>query len=156
MAIYIRPADTRPDPTLIGWILLGPIKNKIGSGFYQKSGLKPGLGLSYFEITKKPLIYIIVNLNPPTSHFNLRLTRSISLSLKSTHKSTLSPTLNLTAHRLTLKYHHDAAQALCLSPLVPYPTVIVALFSIVPSPLDATISPCEPPSEVAPSLSLAQ
>ena len=37
MAIYIRPADTRPGPTLMGRILPGPIKNRVGYGFFKKN-----------------------------------------------------------------------------------------------------------------------
>ena len=105
-------------------------------------------------------MYIIVNPNPSTSHFSSRLTHLIPLSLtqllKSTHKSTLSLTLNLTTHTLTLKHRRGTAQALCLSPLVPFPTVTTTLFSTILSPLDATTSHREPSTEVAPSLSLTQ
>ena len=36
MAIYTRPADTRPGPTLIGRILPGPINYRVGYGFKKK------------------------------------------------------------------------------------------------------------------------
>ena len=41
MTIYIRPADTRFGPTLMGRILPGPIKNRVGYGFKKK---KPEVG----------------------------------------------------------------------------------------------------------------
>ncbi|KAL0001837.1 hypothetical protein SO802_015618 [Lithocarpus litseifolius] len=64
------------------------------------------------------------------------------------------------AHTLTLKHRRDAAQALCLSPPDPSPSVTASPVPIcaVPSPLDAITScrRCEPPSEATSSLSLAQ
>ena len=36
MAIYIWPADTRPGPTLMGRILPGPLRNRVGYGFIKK------------------------------------------------------------------------------------------------------------------------
>ena len=33
MAISTRPVDTRLDPTLMGWVLPGPIRNRVGYGF---------------------------------------------------------------------------------------------------------------------------
>ena len=34
MAIFARPAGTRPGPTLMGWILLSLIRNRVGYGFF--------------------------------------------------------------------------------------------------------------------------
>ena len=41
MAIFARPAGTRSGPTLIGRILPGPIRNRVGYGFLKK---KPEAG----------------------------------------------------------------------------------------------------------------
>ena len=43
MAIQAQPVDTQPDSTLMGRILLGPIKNRVGYGFKTKK-LETGLG----------------------------------------------------------------------------------------------------------------
>ena len=37
MAIFTRSADTRPGPTLMGWILTGPFRNRVGYGFLKKN-----------------------------------------------------------------------------------------------------------------------
>ena len=71
MAIFAQPADIRPSPTLMGRVLPGPIKNRVGFGFLKK---KPEAGLGFYKnptrtrtqpdplktkITKKhPSIYI--------------------------------------------------------------------------------------------------
>ena len=57
MAIIARPADTRPGPTLMGQILPGPIKNRVGFGFLVKPGpnlnsTRPGYKIR--ELQKKP------------------------------------------------------------------------------------------------------
>ena len=38
----VRPAGTQPGPTLMGWVLPGLIKNRIGFGFLKK--LEAGSG----------------------------------------------------------------------------------------------------------------
>ena len=44
MAIFARPADTRPGPTLMGRVLPGPIKNRVGYGFKKKKKTRNGSG----------------------------------------------------------------------------------------------------------------
>ena len=44
MAIYIRLADIQPSPTLMGWILLGPINYRVGYDLKKK---KPEAGLGF-------------------------------------------------------------------------------------------------------------
>ena len=46
MAIFARPADTRPDPTLMGRILPGPFRNRVGYGFKKK---KPETGPGFIK-----------------------------------------------------------------------------------------------------------
>ena len=75
MAIFARPVDTWPSPTLMGRVLPGPIKNRIEFGFLKKKNPKrSGSGSGFYknltrtwtqpdplktEITKKnPNIYI--------------------------------------------------------------------------------------------------
>ena len=55
MAIQARPAGTRPNPTLMGRVLSGPIKDRVGYGFKTKkirSGF--GSGLGFDETRPKP------------------------------------------------------------------------------------------------------
>ena len=51
----------------------------VGSRFYQKLSPKPGPNLDSDPVTlklqKNPYIYIVVNPNPPISHFSSRLTQ---------------------------------------------------------------------------------
>ena len=42
MAIFARPADTRPGPTLMGRILPGPFRNRVGYGLKKKPETGPG------------------------------------------------------------------------------------------------------------------
>ena len=42
MAIFARPAGTWPGPTLMGWVLPGPIRNRVGYGFKKKPEAGPG------------------------------------------------------------------------------------------------------------------
>ena len=80
MAIAARPASTQPDLTLMGWVLLGPIKNRVGyglkiikkikrvqleSGFYQKPSSKPNstLNLVTLKLLKTLYIYIYIVIN---------------------------------------------------------------------------------------------
>ena len=63
MVIFARPADIRSSPILMGWVLPGPIKNRIGFGFKKKK-LKLGSGFGNLNpvisyITKIP-IYIYI------------------------------------------------------------------------------------------------
>ena len=52
MAIFARPADTRPGPTLMGRILPGPFRNRVGYGFKKK---KPEMGPGRVRVLlKKP------------------------------------------------------------------------------------------------------
>ena len=49
MAILAQPVDTRSGPTLMGWILPGPIRNRVEYGFKKKkknprNGSESGLG----------------------------------------------------------------------------------------------------------------
>ena len=49
MAIFALPADTRPGPTLMGRVLPGPIKNRVGYGFKKK---KPETGPDFIKKTQ--------------------------------------------------------------------------------------------------------
>ena len=40
MAIFAWPAGTRPNPTLMGRVLPGPIRNRVGYGFKKKKNPK--------------------------------------------------------------------------------------------------------------------
>ena len=48
MAIFARLADTQPNSTLMGRILPGPIKNRVGFGFLKKKTPKRVLVRSGF------------------------------------------------------------------------------------------------------------
>ena len=55
MAIFARPADTRPGPTLMGRILPGPFRKRVGYGFFKKKKKKPETGLGPVRVLlKKP------------------------------------------------------------------------------------------------------
>ena len=52
MAIFARPVDTRPGPTLMGRILPDPFRNRVGYGFKKK---KPETGTGRVRVLlKKP------------------------------------------------------------------------------------------------------
>ena len=51
MAIQARPAGTRPGPTIMGRILPGPIKNRVGYGFKTKNPKRVWVGSGFW---KKP------------------------------------------------------------------------------------------------------
>ena len=75
MAIFARPASTRPGPTLMDRVLPSPIRNMVRYGFFKKKKTKAGPGFikksetqpktwpEYNSVTlklqKKPLIYIV-------------------------------------------------------------------------------------------------
>ena len=46
MAIFAQLAGTQPGPTLIGRVLLGPIGNRVGYGFFLK---KPEEGPGFIK-----------------------------------------------------------------------------------------------------------
>ena len=50
MAIWARPVGTRPGPTLMGRILPGSIKNRVGYGFFFK---KPEAGPGWVRVLIK-------------------------------------------------------------------------------------------------------
>ena len=55
MAIFAQPADTRPGPTLMGRILPGPFRNRVGFGFKKKKKKKPQTGPGRVRVLlKKP------------------------------------------------------------------------------------------------------
>ena len=54
MAIFARSAGTRPDPTLMGWILPSLIRNRVGYGFFKKKK-KPEAGSSQVSVLSKNL-----------------------------------------------------------------------------------------------------
>ena len=47
MTIFARPTGTRPNSTLMGRILSGPIRNRVGYGFLKK---KPEAGLGRVRV----------------------------------------------------------------------------------------------------------
>ena len=53
MAILAQPVDTRSDPTLMGWILPGPIRNRVEYGFKKKKTPETGPG-RVWVLLKKP------------------------------------------------------------------------------------------------------
>ena len=53
MAIFARPVDTRPGPTLMGRVLPGPIRNRVGYEFLKKK-TRNGFGSGLSFIKKKP------------------------------------------------------------------------------------------------------
>ena len=74
MAIFARPVDAQLNPTLMGRVLPGPIKNRIGFGLKKKPRSGSGSGSSFYKkpktrpvydpvtlkLQKPPLIYIVV------------------------------------------------------------------------------------------------
>ena len=78
MAIFARPASTRPGPTLMGQVLPGLIRNRVGYEFFFKNpkGVQVGsrfykkiqnltrnlaqIKPDFLEIKKIPLIYIVI------------------------------------------------------------------------------------------------
>ena len=48
MAIFAWPADTRPGPTLMGRVLPGPIRNRIGYGFFKKNLKRVRVGSGFY------------------------------------------------------------------------------------------------------------
>ena len=53
MAIQARPAGTRPNPTLMGQVLSGPIKDRVGYGFKTKKS-EAGLGRAWVLMKPGP------------------------------------------------------------------------------------------------------
>ena len=49
MVIQARPAGTRSGPTLMGQILLGPIKNKVKYGFKTKNPKQVQVGSGFWK-----------------------------------------------------------------------------------------------------------
>ena len=64
MAIQARPAGTPLDPTLMGRVLPGPIKNRVGYGFKTKTQTWSGLGPGFDETQPEldPVTYKITYL----------------------------------------------------------------------------------------------
>ena len=63
MAIFARPVDAQLNPTLMGRVLPGPIKNRIGFGLKKKprSGSGSGLGFGKNPIrTRTQPDYILI------------------------------------------------------------------------------------------------
>ena len=54
MAIFARPADTQPGPTLMGWVLPGPIKNRVGYGLKKKNPKRVRVGSGYEKTRPEP------------------------------------------------------------------------------------------------------
>ena len=52
MAIFTRSAGTRSGPTLMGRVLPGPIKNRIGYGFKKKTRNGSGSGPGFIKKTQ--------------------------------------------------------------------------------------------------------
>ena len=106
MAIFTRSADTRPGPTLMGRILPGPFRNRVGYGFKKKKNPETGLGrvrillkkprpdpyknpykTRYPKLQKYPTIYIYsYNLTLTNPHFfNLQSSAAAAHTVRSTH-----------------------------------------------------------------------
>ena len=122
MAIYIWPADTRPGPTLMGRILPGPLRNRVGYGFIKKKKKKkkpdssPGfiknpawtrtqIWPNYSKITKTPLIYMVVN---PKSLTHPLLIISFQFQL-TPHASRLHPNPHSLCHSCSHAQEHALA-----------------------------------------------
>ena len=122
MAIFARPADTRPGPTLMGRILPGPFRNRVGYGFKKK---KPETGpgrvrvllkkprpdpyknpykTRYPKLQKYPTIYIYsYNLTLTNPHFfNLQSSAAAAHTVRSTH--TQHPTQSAAPHTIPFPY----------------------------------------------------
>ena len=54
MAISARPVGTRSDPTLMGRVLPGPIKNRVGYGLKKKPEADPGRVRVLLKKTRNP------------------------------------------------------------------------------------------------------
>ena len=81
MAIFARPADTRPSSVLMDRILPGLIKNRVKFGFLQKPGPNP-----YPALPGYIYIYIVITLTemPHLTHNLFKLQSRLSF-LSSTH-----------------------------------------------------------------------
>ena len=64
MAISTRSMGTRLGPTIMGWILPGPIKNRVGFGFFKK---KPKADLGWVRV----LVKLGPNPDPTRPVYNL-------------------------------------------------------------------------------------
>ena len=174
MAIFDQPEGTRPGPTLMGRVLPGPIRNRVGygflklkkkktrsgSGFYQKKKKPRDLTQNptqiktrYPEITKIPYIYTCnLTLIP---HFSSTTTKLNSLPASVRHFLSL---ISAQSHTSTLPHPHSQAPSCLppsLSPTLPLPQLN---HSDTPSARQRKqlFQNADPPSETAPSLSLAQ
>ena len=54
MAIFARPAGIRSGPTLMGRILPGPIRNRVGYGFLKKNPKRVRVGFGFYKKIRDP------------------------------------------------------------------------------------------------------
>ena len=54
MAIFARPTGIRPGPTLMGRILPGPIRNRVGYGFLKKNPKRVRVGFGFYKKIRDP------------------------------------------------------------------------------------------------------
>ena len=59
MAIFARSAGTRSGPTLMGRILPGPIRNRVGYGFPKKNPKRVRVGFGFFLKNPNPTLFLI-------------------------------------------------------------------------------------------------
>ena len=54
MAIFAQPAGIWPGPTLMGRVLPGPIRNRVGYGFLKKTSKRVQVGFRFYQKNPKP------------------------------------------------------------------------------------------------------
>ena len=92
MAIFARPADIRSGPTLMGWVLPGPIRNRVGYGFLKKNPkrvrVRFGFYLKNSDPTRDPT-RIKTRIKPGTQNYKNTLIYIYTYNLTLTNPSFL-------------------------------------------------------------------
>ena len=156
MAIFARPADTRPGPTLMGRILPGPFRNRVGYGFNKKNPKRVRVGSGFYlknpDPTRDPT-RIKTRIKPGTQNYkntliyiysyNLTLTNPSFFNLQSSAAAQHSPQNSVPPSFLHSPLSSLSSVHAVLSPIsavTPHASRLPLPLPVTPSPISTTRS----------------
>ena len=152
MAIFARPADTRPGPTLMGRILPGPFRNRVGYGFKKKNPKRVRVLLKNPDPTRDPT-RIKTRIKPGTQNYkntliyiysyNLTLTNPSFFNLQSSAAAQHSPQNSVPPsflHSPLSSFSSVHAVINPISAVTPHALRLPLSLPVTPSPISTTRS----------------
>ena len=108
-------------PTLMGWILPGPIKNRVGYGFKKKNPKRVRVRFEFYQKTRNPTRlrpgYIIYKITKLPSYIYIYIVKTLNSPFRSSFQPLtplISSALSVTASHLSA-ISHARPQVVCIA-----------------------------------------